>query len=74
MTNTQVMINQINGVITLLDEKDRTKLPEAFKSYFMKNASISPDEAIDFTKTLNEQDFSDETKIMLVYINQLLKK
>ena len=72
MNSSQVMINQMNGIINLLVEKDREKLPESFKSYFEKNASVPPREAIDFNKKLEEQDLTDETLIMLVYLNNLL--
>lgn len=74
MNNEQIMINQINGIINLLVEEDKQKLPESFKNYYSKKATVPPEKAIDFSKELKEQDFIPETKIMLVYLNYLLKK
>ena len=74
MNSSQTMINQINGIINLLVEEDREKLPESFKNYFKKNASVPPREAIDFNKKLEDQELSEETIVMLVYLNHLLNK
>lgn len=73
MNSMQVMINQINGIINQLVEEDRLKLPASFKNYFSKNATVPPKEAIDFNKKLEEQELSDETLVMLVYLNNLLQ-
>ena len=74
MNSSQIMINQINGIINLLVEEDRAKLPESFKKYFENNATVEPRIAIDFTKRIEEQELTDETLVMLVYLNHLLNK
>jgi hypothetical protein len=55
-------------------EEDRTRLPKSFIDYFAKNATVSPREAIDFSKKIEDQELSEETLVMLVYLNNLLKK
>jgi hypothetical protein len=74
MNSAQVMINQINGIINQLVEEDGTRLPKSFIDYFAKNATVSPREAIDFSKKIEDQELSEETLVMLVYLNNLLKK
>ena len=74
MSDMQMMINQINGIINCLPERDKEKLPDTLKKYFSENASVLPDEAIDKNKTLEQQNITDETLLMLSFINEILNK
>lgn len=73
MSKRQVMIDQINGIIDCLPNSEKSKLPESLISYFRDNAKVLPDEAINPMKDLKEQEISDETLVMLAYINKILK-
>lgn len=73
MSKNQIMIEQINGIIQALPERDRSKLPKTLIKYFNDNADSLPNEAIDITKRLEEQELSDETLVMLSYINKILQ-
>ena len=74
MNNIQIMIDEINGIINCLPEEDKAKLPDELKKYFNENASAFPTKVIDKNKKLEEQCISDETLLMLSYINNLLNK
>lgn len=73
MSMRQVMIDEINGIISFLPLDDRNKLPESLVKFFSDNAKVLPHEVIDPAKKLKEQELSDETLIMLTYINKILK-
>lgn len=73
MNKYQVMIDQINGIIKCMSTKDKSKLPETLVKFFDEKAIREPSEVIDPMKPLKEQDISDETLIMLTYINGVLK-
>jgi len=74
MNDNQTMINQINGIINCLPKSDKEKLPLELIKYFSENATTLPEESIDKNKSLEEQDITDETLLMLSYINNFLQK
>ena len=74
MNNKQQMINQINAIISFLPENERKILPETLVDFFKSNANCRPEEALDMTKPLGEQDLADETMFMLYFIRSLLKR
>ena len=74
MNNAQEMINQVNAIISFLPENEREILPKKLVDFFSSKATCSPENAIDISKPLGEQALTDETMLMLYYINDLLKK
>ena len=74
MNNKQIMINQVNAIISFLPENERNVLPKDFVTFFKDKANCPPNEAIDTEKALGEQKLTDETMLMLYYINKKLKE
>lgn len=72
MLENQNMINQINGIIYFLSMEDKKRLPEKFISFFSEHSNVSPKKIIDPSKSLKEQNLSDDSILMLAYINKLL--
>lgn len=74
MTENQEMINQINGILSFLSAEDKKKLPASLVKYFSDKANVPPNLVISPEKSLNEQKLTDETLLMLAYINKYLTK
>jgi len=72
--NKQKMFNQVNALLTFLAEDDRKKLPQKLIDFFKEHANQPPTESLDISLPLAEQDLTDETLLMLYYINDILKK
>ena len=74
MINEQLMFNQINAIISLLPENEKKVLSPKFVLYFKEHANCEPEEALDFSKPLKEQELTDETLLMLYHLNNMLKE
>lgn len=73
MNNKQTMLNQVNAIISFLPENERNILPQKLVDFFKDKATIAPEQALDISLPLGEQNLTDETMLMLYYINNLLK-
>lgn len=70
----QVMINEINGIITYMSPECKGKIPEKMIKYFKMNSNKMPNESIDLNKPLKDQNLDNQTILILAYINKMLKK
>jgi hypothetical protein len=73
MKERQLMIEQVNGILHYFSDEGRARLPSNFVNFFKKNAQKSPSQVINPNVPLAEQDLCDDTLLMLVFINKILK-
>ena len=73
MKERQLMIEQVNGILHYFSEEGKARLPVNFVNFFEKNALKAPSEVINPNIPLAEQELCDDTMLMLVFINKILK-
>lgn len=73
MTNQELTFNQINACICLLPEEERKLLPKRLVDFFKNKATLPPEESLDLNQPLEKQNFTDESLLLLYYINKELK-